>query len=402
MKNKRFAYLSVLLAFICSSAISAQTPMGANSGYGNIVVGAARPQKYLSQLKGKRVGLVVNQTSVVASGHVVDFLLSKKVDIKKIFAPEHGFRGKEDAGAKISNEIDPKTGIPIVSIYGKKHGPDSSDVADIDVLIFDIQDVGVRFYTYISTLQYVMEVCAAFKKTLIVLDRPNPNAHYIDGALLDPALKSFVGMQPIPVVYGMTIGEYALMLNGERWLKDELKCNLQVIACQKYTHQTMFELPVKPSPNLPNLRAILLYPSICYFEGTDFSLGRGTDKQFQIYGSPLATDGDFTFTPQPNEGASKPFQEGKLCRGHDLSGQEIKKIFAERQINLKYLTEAYHYFPQKDSFFLKGNFFDKLAGTYQLREQLKKGKSIAEIRNSWKVDLERFKAIRKKYLLYKD
>lgn len=402
MKNKILVYLIVLLTFVCISELYAQASKVANSGYGSIVVGAERAQKYLPQLRAKRVGLVVNQTSVVASGHVVDFLLSKKVDIKKIFAPEHGFRGKEDAGAKISNEIDSKTGIPIVSIYGKKHGPDSSDVADIDILVFDIQDVGVRFYTYISTLQYVMEICAALKKPLIVLDRPNPNAHYVDGALLDPSLKSFVGMQPVPVVYGMTIGEYALMLNGEKWLTNELKCNLQVIACQKYTHQTMFELPVKPSPNLPNLRSVLLYPSICYFEGTDFSLGRGTAKQFQIYGSPLATDGDFTFTPQPNEGASKPFQVGKLCRGHDLSNQAAKKIFAEKQINLKYLTEAYHYFPQKDSFFLKGNFFDKLAGTYQLREQLKKGKYIAEIRNSWKVDLERFKAIRKKYLLYKD
>lgn len=402
MNKKNVIFFIVLLNFIHSVKINAQTTPTANSGYGRIVVGAERAKKYLPQLKGKRVGLVVNQTSVVASGHLVDFLRTKKVDIKKIFAPEHGFRGKEDAGAKINNEIDKKTGIPIVSIYGKKHGPDSSDIADIDVLIFDIQDVGVRFYTYISTLQYVMEVCAMYQKPLMVLDRPNPNAHYVDGALLDPSLKSFVGMQPVPVVYGMTIGEYALMLNGEGWLKDEKKCNLQVISCEKYTHQTMFELPVKPSPNLPNLRSILLYPSICYFEGTDFSLGRGTDKQFQIYGSPLATDGDFTFTPQPNEGASKPFQEGKLCRGHDLSGQEVKKIFAERQINLKYLTEAYHYFPQKDSFFLKGNFFDKLAGTYELREQLKKSKNITEIRNSWKADLERFKAIRKKYLLYKD
>ena len=334
MKNITISYLIVFVYFICITNNFAQMPPpSVSGGYGRIVVGAARPQKYLSKLKGKRVGLVVNQTSVVGAIHLVDFLLSKKVNIKKIFAPEHGFRGKADAGEKINNETDPKTGIQIVSIYGKKHAPDSSDLKDIDILIFDIQDVGVRFYTYISTLQYVMEVCAELKKPLILLDRPNPNAHYVDGALLDPTLKSFVGMQPVPVVYGMTIGEYALMLNGEGWLQNKVKCDIKIVSCQKYTHNTFFELPVKPSPNLPNIRSILLYPSICYFEGTDFSLGRGTNKQFQIYGSPLATDGNFTFTPQPNEGATNPVQQGKLCRGHDLSNQDVTKLYAEKQIN---------------------------------------------------------------------
>jgi uncharacterized protein YbbC (DUF1343 family) len=367
-----------------------------------IVVGAEQFSAYLPLLKGKKVGMVVNQTSMIQNKHLVDTLLQQGVKVGVIFAPEHGFRGKADAGEKVNNAIDAQTGLSIISIYGKKNKPDSSDLKNIDVLLFDIQDVGVRFYTYISTLQYIMEAGAEQKIPVIVLDRPNPNGHYIDGAILDKSLKSFVGMQPIPTVYGMTIGEYAKMLNEEGWLNQKVKCQLTVIPCLNYNHHLTYDLPVKPSPNLPNLRAIYLYPSLCFFEGTDVSLGRGTNKQFQIYGAPSFPKTDFSFTPAPNEGSKEPPFKNKICNGWDLSNLKLDDLHQERQINLTYLLNAYKNYPDKNAFFLKGNFFDKLSGTTELRTQLIQGKSADEIRASWQDGLKQFKMIRKKYLLYTD
>jgi uncharacterized protein YbbC (DUF1343 family) len=367
-----------------------------------IVVGAERFSEYLPLLKGKKVGMVVNQTSMIQNKHLVDTLVQQGVKVGVIFAPEHGFRGKADAGEKVNNSIDAQTGLSVISIYGKKNKPDSSDLKNIDVLLFDIQDVGVRFYTFISTLQYIMEAGAEQKIPIIVLDRPNPNAHYVDGPILDKSLKSFVGMQPIPTVYGMTIAEYAKMLNEEGWLNQKVKCQLTIIPCLNYNHKMAYDLPVKPSPNLPNLRSIYLYPSLCYFEGTDVSLGRGTNKQFQIYGAPNFPKTDFVFTPLPNEGAKEPPHKNKICNGWDLSNLKLDKLHDERQINLSYLINAYKNFPDKNAFFLKGNFFDKLSGTTELRTQLIEGKSADEIRASWQDGLKKFLTIRKKYLLYTD
>jgi uncharacterized protein YbbC (DUF1343 family) len=367
-----------------------------------ITVGAERFSAYLPLLKGKKVGMVVNQTSMIQNKHLVDTLVQQGVKVGVIFAPEHGFRGKADAGEKVNNAIDAQTGLSIISIYGKKNKPDSSDLKNIDVLLFDIQDVGVRFYTYISTLQYIMEAGAEQKIPIIVLDRPNPNGHYIDGAILDKSLKSFVGMQAIPTVYGMTIGEYAKMLNEEGLLNQKAKCQLTVIPCLNYHHDMIYDLPVKPSPNLPNLRAIYLYPSLCFFEGTEVSLGRGTNKQFQIYGAPSFPQTDFSFTPAPNEGSKEPPYKNKICNGWDLSNLKLDNLHAERQINLSYLLNAYKNYPDKNAFFLKGNFFDKLSGTTELRTQLIQGKSADAIRASWQDGLKKFKIIRKKYLLYTD
>ncbi len=417
MKSKILKiWILILIPFFISCSPKNATPQypanfsakngQTTGGYGKILVGAMQPEQYLPMLKGKRVGLVVNQTSMVNNTtHLVDFLISKQIKIEKIFAPEHGFRGNADAGEKVNNEIDAKTGISVVSIYGKKRKPDAKDLENIDVLVFDIQDVGVRFYTYISTLQYVMEASAALNKPLIIFDRPNPNGHYVDGPMLDTAkYRSFIGMQPIPIVYGMTIGEYASMLNGEKMLTDGVKCNLNVVKCKQYTHNTFFELPVKPSPNLPNIRAILLYPSLCFFEGTDVSVGRGTAKQFQIYGAPTYHNvgkNGFSFTPMPFEGAKEPPQQGKLCFGRDLSNEDVKKLYAEKSINLFYLRDAYERNTPKDSFFLKTNFFEKLSGNDNLRKQLVEQKSAAEIRATWTADLKKFKAIRQKYLMYR-
>ena len=357
-------------------------------------------------LKGKTVGMVVNQTSIVGKRqtHLVDTLRSLGVKIKVIFAPEHGFRGKADAGEKVDNTVDAKTGIPIISIYGKKRKPDATDLAGVDVLLFDIQDVGVRFYTYISTLQEIMEVAAEFKLPFLLLDRPNPNGHYVDGPILDKQFKSFVGMQSVPIVYGMTIGEYAYMLNNEGWLANNAKCNLEIINCEKYNHSSFYELPIKPSPNLPNAKAIYLYPSICFFEGTDVSCGRGTDKQFQVYGSPkyAATAATFKFTPKPNEGAKDPYLNGKLCNGKDLSTTTIKELQNLKKVDVSFVLDAYKNYAPKDSFFLKGNFFEKLSGTADFREQIKAGKSAMEIHATWEKGLADFKKIRKRYLLYAD
>ncbi len=367
-----------------------------------IYTGADQIDLYLPLIKGARVGLLVNQTSMTGGKHLVDVLLENGIQVSKIFAPEHGFRGEADAGANIQDDKDKATGISIVSIYGKKKAPDSTDLAGIDVVIFDIQDVGVRFYTYLSTLKYLMEACAVHGKSLLVLDRPNPNGHYVDGPVLKPQFTSFVGVIPIPIVHGMTLGELAWMMNSEDMLKDCIKCRLKVIPCKNYNHKLAYSLPVKPSPNLPNQLSIALYPSLCLFEGTNFSVGRGTNKQFQVYGSPMAVKGDYYFIPEPMPGAMSPFLLGKKCRGYDLSAKKVDEIRQTKKINLTYLIQAYRDFPKKTEFFLKNNFIDKLMGTDSFRLQVISGKSEEEIRAGWKAELDKFIEIRKKYLLYPD
>ena len=365
-----------------------------------VITAAERIALYHPLLQNKKVALVVNQTSIVRESHLVDTLLKLGVNIRVIFAPEHGFRGKADAGEVIDDTKDTKTGLSIISIYGKKKKPSTEDLKDVDIVVFDIQDVGVRFYTYISTLHYVMEACAEYKKPLMVLDRPNPNGYFIDGEILDPAYKSFVGMHQVPTVYGMTIGEYAKMINGEGWLPNKAICDLTVIECKNYTHDTFYELPVKPSPNLPNIRSILLYPSVCFFEGTTLSLGRGTEKQFQVIGHP-SLKSDFSFTPMPNEGAKEPPLKGEKCYGTDLSNITTGSIIKDKRINLSYLIDYHKKMKSANQkFFLDNNFIDKLAGSDQLRKQILAGKSEEEIRMTWKPGLEKFMKVRQKYLIY--
>lgn len=366
------------------------------------VPAAERMELYLPTLQGKRIAAVVNHTSLVGKTHLIDTLLKSGVQVVKIFAPEHGFRGMADAGEHVKDGKDAATGIPLVSLYGDKKKPGAQDLKNIDLVLFDIQDVGARFYTYISTMSYVMEACAENNIPMLILDRPNPNGHYMDGPVLDKKYRSFVGLHEVPVVHGMTVGEYANMVNGEGWLANGVKCRLQVVPCAGYDHRTFYEVPVKPSPNLPNMRAIYLYPSICFFEGTVVSVGRGTDKQFQVIGAPGFTLGDFTFTPVSKEGAKNPPQEGKLCRGFDLSKLEINELRQRKSLDLSYLIEFYKNAPDQANFFLKNNFIEKLAGEADLKRQIIEGKTESEIRQSWQPGLEKFRAIRNKYLMYPD
>ncbi|MXV37239.1 DUF1343 domain-containing protein [Flavobacteriaceae bacterium Ap0902] len=365
-----------------------------------IILGAERGELFIPDLKGKKVGIVTNQTGIIPREnyiHLVDYLLSNQVNVMRIFAPEHGFRGKADAGETVKDGVDTKTGLPIISLYGKNKKPYDSQVSDLDVIVFDIQDVGVRFYTYISTLHYVMESAAENGLQVIVLDRPNPNAHYIDGPMLEPSEKTFVGMHPVPIVYGMTIGEYAQMINGEKWLKNQITSDLKVIPLENYTHDTPYDLPVKPSPNLPNAQSINLYPSICFFEGTNVSEGRGTAMQFQIYGSPYLKNMDFKFTPKPNEGAKNPQHNGKVCYGEDLRNHPRLS-----EIKLEWLIKAYKN-NTRQPFFTKNSgafWLDKLAGTPELRHQIEQGWTEAKIKATWEDGLENFKNVRAKYLLY--
>jgi uncharacterized protein YbbC (DUF1343 family) len=386
----------------------------------SILTGAEQLDQYMPLLKGKRVGVFANQTSMVGNEHLVDVLMRNGVKVSVIFGPEHGFRGNADAGEKIGNYIDLKTGIAVVSLYGTKHRPSHEDLNEIDVLLFDIQDVGVRFYTYISSLEEYMEAAFINKKQLIILDRPNPNIHYVDGPVLDTAFRSFVGMQPIPVVYGMTIGEYAQMLVGEKWLS--MQANnafaemkkvgdkpLQVIRCGNYSRESIYNLPVKPSPNLPSMSAVYWYPSICFFEGTVLSEGRGTDKPFQLVGHPSLPDTMYSFTPASIPGANNPKLKNKLCYGWDLSGDDMEvRARVGGRIQLSYLLNAYKLFPMKDEFFIlpksgttRDAFFNKLAGNEVLMDQIKKGMKEEEIRESWKPGLKAFKRVRAKYLIYK-
>lgn len=367
------------------------------------MVGADRMDYYLPMLGAKRVALAVNQTSTANGMHLVDALLSVGVDIKKVFAPEHGFRGEADAGEKVANGRDLQTNLPIVSLYGNHKKPTAEDLANIDVVIFDIQDVGARFYTYISTLHYIMEACAENGKTCIVLDRPNPNGFYVDGPVLEAKFTSFVGMHPIPIVHGLTVGELAQMINGEKWLAGARQCDLLVVSCVGYTHLFHYNIPIKPSPNLPNNRAIYLYPSLCLFEGTPISVGRGTDQQFQVIGSPaLAQKMKYKYTPGPKLGAKKPLYESQTCYGQDLSMLSVHNLEQRKTIDLQWLLEMYKNYPSKDKFFNSDGFFDKLAGTTSLREQIKANWSEEKIRSSWQPALTKYKVMRKKYLLYPD
>ncbi|WP_433778837.1 exo-beta-N-acetylmuramidase NamZ family protein [Flavobacterium anhuiense] len=363
--------------------------------YAVIKTGADNYEKYLPLLKDKKVGIVTNQTGILSNKtHVVDFLLEKKIAIQTIFAPEHGFRGTADAGEHIVDGKDPKTGLPIISLYGDNKKPKPAQLSGIDVMIFDLQDVGARFYTYISSLHYVMEACAENNVPLIVFDRPNPNGSIVDGPLLEKEFTSFVGMHPIPLLHGMTIGEYAQMVNGEKWLKDGAQCKLTIIPCVDYNRTMPYSLLVKPSPNLPNDQSINLYASLCLFEGTNVSMGRGTEKQFQIYGSPYLSKTNFSFTPKPNFGAKDPLYNGKECFGEDLTAYPKLK-----QLELKWLIKAYQNTSDKTKFF--NAFFTKLAGTKKLQQQIESGVSEKEIRKTWQKDLETFKKMRTKYLIYK-
>jgi uncharacterized protein YbbC (DUF1343 family) len=368
--------------------------------HNEIIIAANRTSQYIPLLKGKNVGVVSNHSSVIFKSdeshtHIVDSLLNLNIKIDRVFGPEHGFRGKADAGELIKDGIDTKTGLPIVSLYGSNKKPTKQQLEGLDVVVFDIQDVGVRFYTYIYTLAYVMEACAENNIPVIVLDRPNPNGHYIDGPVLEKSYKSFIGLFPIPIVYGMTIGEFAKMINGEKWLKNEIQCNLTVIPLKNYTHQTNYSLPIKPSPNLPNKVSVNLYPSLCLFEGTALSCGRGTHMQFQIFGDPNLPKEKypFKFTPQPNEGAKHPKHEGKTCFGLDLREQD--KLY---NLNFEWLIDAYNNYPKKDTFFTP--FFKKLAGTEKLQQQIEDGMQFEEIKKTWEPELAKFKKTRKKYLLY--
>ncbi len=369
----------------------------------NITVGAARTQLYLGELKGKRVGIVANQTSLIGRTHIVDSLLSLGIELKKVFAPEHGFRGDSGAGETILDGKDTKTGLPLISLYGKNKKPSAEMIQDLDILVFDIQDVGARFYTYISTMHYVMEAAAEQGKKVIVLDRPNPNGFYVDGPVLQPEFRSFVGMHPISVVHGLTVGELALMINGEKWLNNGMQCDLSVIPCDGYKHSDLYELPVRPSPNLPNMASVYLYPSICWFEGTAISVGRGTDKPFQLIGYPGCSTGKSEFTPKDIPGiATDPPHEGKACKGHDLEEFGLTFIVTSKALYLDWTKGMYDEYPDKKGFFTSPEFFDKLAGSDQLRKQLASGFSVSDMKKSWQKDLGDYKEKRKKYLLYPD
>ena len=370
-----------ILIFLCSFGLNAQ----------ELILGANRIEQIINLTNEKRIAIVGNQTSMVNNTHLVDTLISLNQNIITVFSPEHGFRGTGDAGAKIENEVDIKTGIPIISLYGKNKKPKKKNLVNIDIIVFDIQDVGARFYTYISTLHYVLEACGEENIKIIVLDRPNPNGHYIDGPVLEEKYKSFVGMHPIPIVHAMTIGEYAKMIIGEKWI--EKKCDLTVIEMLNYNRNKIYELPIKPSPNLPNKRAVNLYPSLCLFEGTTISIGRGTKKPFQHFGHPKLNLFNYSFIPKSGPGSKYPKHENKICYGKDLTNTPILN-----SINLEWLIETYNQSQNKEDFFI--SFFDKLAGTDKLRKQIISGKSWKEIKKSWKTELNEFKNIRDKYLLY--
>jgi uncharacterized protein YbbC (DUF1343 family) len=372
----------------------------------SIKTGADKYTVYLPLLKNNKVGVVTNQSGIVlieeepirfadkkTQIHLIDFLLDQKISVQKIFAPEHGFRGTADAGEHVIDGMDSKTRLPIISLYGNNKKPKSQQLAGIDIMVFDLQDVGARFYTYISSLHYIMEACAENNIQLIILDRPNPNGSIVDGPILEKEFTSFVGMHPIPVLHGMTIGEYSQMINGEHWLKDGISCKLTVIPCSYYNRKMQYSLPVKPSPNLPNDKSINLYPSLCFFEGTNVSAGRGTEKQFQIYGSPYLPQSNFSFVPKPNIGAQDPVYNGVTCFGEDLSNEHRL-----HQLELKWLIKTYAITTNKAKFF--NPFFTKLAGTRKLQQQIEDGKSETDIRESWETGLKKFKKMRTKYLIY--
>ncbi len=388
--RRTFGILGIFVLFLCIIPL--------RSGAQSPVCGADQPGLYLPSLMGKRVGLVANHTSTAQGIHLADFLKEKGIALKAIFAPEHGFRGEADAGEKIDNSVDAKTGIPVISIYGKINRPTPEQLADIDVIIYDIQDVGCRFYTYISTLHYVMEACAENGKMLLVLDRPNPNGDYCAGPILKPAFKSGVGVDPIPVVHGCTVGEMAGMINSEGWLKNGLTCELKVIHVNNYTHETVYAPPIKPSPNLPNYTSVRLYPSLCLFESTSASIGRGTTFPFQVIGYPDSKFGKFSFTPVSLKGFEmNPTQKDKVCFGNDLRNLDMIPTFT-----LKYFLEWYRQFPQPGDFLTRERWFNLLMGDDQVLKLVKAGKTEKEIEASWLDELENYKTMRSKYLLYKN
>ena len=364
-----------------------------------IETGAEQTGRYLPLLEGRRVGIMTNHTGTVGRTHLVDTLRSLGVDIRVVFAPEHGFRGQADAGESVASYRDRKTGIDVVSVYGSTKRPPDSIMQRLDVLLFDIQDVGLRYYTYLSSMHYLMEACAANGKRLIVLDRPNPNGFYVDGPVLEAKHRSFVGMHPIPVVHGMTLGELARMIDGEGWLRDGLRCKLTVIPCRGYTHRSRYRLPTAPSPNLPNMRAVYLYPSLCFFEGTPISLGRGTDFPFQAYGHP-ELQGDFSFTPRSNAGAKNPPLKDKLCHGVDLRTSPSDERIWERGVDLGYVIDCYRQLNLGEKFFTP--MFDRLTGTDYVRQMILQGAGAYRIKARWADDGERFKQTRKPYLLYEE
>lgn len=395
LKLFKSTYLFSVLFLIFGMTVCGQ------SKNNSIEVGAERFDLYLPLLEGKKVGIVGNHTSIIVKEnnstnftHLADTLISLKIEVKKLFSPEHGFRGSADAGELIVDGKDTKTGLEIVSLYAENKKPTAAQLEGIDIIVFDLQDVGVRFFTYISTLHYVLEACGELNIPVIILDRPNPNAHYIDGPVLELEHTSFVGLHRVPVVYGMTIGEYGQMIVGEKWLLNEVQCDVTVIPIANYNHKKRYSLPVKPSPNLPNDKSINLYPSLCFFEGTSVSVGRGTEMQFQVYGSPFLNDREFQFIPKPNNGSKYPKHEGLICYGKDL--REIEDL---EQINLEWLLDTYQQNTYENPYFTI--FFTKLAGTKKLQEQIEQGFTEREIRKSWKDDLRDFKEIRKKYLIYR-
>jgi uncharacterized protein YbbC (DUF1343 family) len=392
----RFAFLIYLLLFVqCTGKTNSDTAaVNVPSPGRGPVSGAAQLDLLIPKLQNKHIALVVNHTSTIGTTHLADTLKSRGVLIRKIFAPEHGFRGTASAGEHVKDGVDQKTGLPLISLYGDNKKPTADQLADIDIVIFDMQDVGVRFYTYISTLHYVMESCAEQGKKLIVLDRPNPHGNYTDGPVLKPPFRSFVGMHPIPIVHGLTVGELATMINGEGWLEGGRHCALEVITLKGWKHSDPYSLPIKPSPNLPNDQSIRLYPSLCLFEGTVISVGRGTRIPFQVIGHPDLQEMPYQFTPVSIEDMAKnPPHENKVCYGLDLTETTVEEGFS-----LKYLIRMYEAFPQKEKFF--NNFFDKLAGNDVLKQQIKDGLTEDQIRETWKADLEMYNTKRKKYLLY--
>jgi uncharacterized protein YbbC (DUF1343 family) len=394
-------YLLFFLLILCYTCVNSQ--IIASSDFqpitsADIKVGAERTGQYVPALKGKKVAVVANQASLVKNTLLTDTLLSLGITITKIFAPEHGFKGNEDAGANVKNS---KTkGIPVVSLYGDHYKPTAEDLKDVDVVVYDLQDVGVRFFTYVSTLHYVMEACAENGKELIVLDRPDPNGYYVDGPVLDLKYKSIVGVDPVPVVYGMTPAEYAKMLNGEKWLKDGIQCNLLCVPVENYSHRQLYELPVKPSPNLPSMAAVYLYPSLALFEGTVISVGRGTDTPFELFGAPNLQGATFGFTPESKPGATHPPYEGQKCMGYNLHDFGTILIKNYQKLYLFWLKGAYKDYPDKDKFF--NPYFTQLVGTDMLQKQISIGAADEDIRKSWEPALENFKKLRKRYLLYQD
>ncbi|MBI1267455.1 MAG: DUF1343 domain-containing protein [Cryomorphaceae bacterium] len=403
-------FLIVLCCFVFACSSESQPTMQASAPFmaslkenSEIVTGAEQMDRYIGLLQNKKVGLVVNHTSVIGDQHLADVLVEKGVTVGAIFAPEHGFRGEAANGEHVASGIDGKTGLPVRSLYGKTKKPTPEMLADIDILVFDIQDVGARFYTYLSTLYYIIEAGAENKIPVIVLDRPNPNGFYVDGPVLEPSFTSFVGIIPIPVVHGMTLGELAKMICGENWMTTTATCDLQVIACKHYQHDDLYALPINPSPNLSSQSAIYLYPTLCLFEPTKISIGRGTPFPFEVIGYPENQNGSFQFTPAAIAGkVTNPKYEGKACNGQNLGEFGSFYFKSYRHMYLPFILDSYKFYPDKSKFFTDAAFFDKLAGTDKLRKQIIAGNTEEEIRASWAPDLQAFKEMRKKYLLYPD